>query len=89
MKIAAANIAAIIPEGGFLIVSVPRVFPYHPNPIDNGFRPSTGDLKRLFPDFKIIARKIVTQFEPIGINRQTIVSIGKTYRASCLVLRRD
>jgi hypothetical protein len=44
----AASLARLVDEtGGHLIVTVPRSFPYHPDPIDTMFRPSTGDLARL------------------------------------------
>jgi SAM-dependent methyltransferase len=44
-----ATLERLIPQGGYLVVSVPRRFPYHPGPIDTLFRPSVGDLRGLFP----------------------------------------
>jgi len=44
----------IVPAGGYLFVSVPYSFPYHPDPIDTGFRPSVGELAALFPGTHVI-----------------------------------
>jgi len=47
-EIAAAAVAAIEP-GGYLLVSCPRNFPYHPDPLDTLFRPDVNELSGLFP----------------------------------------
>ncbi len=39
----------VLPTGGYLFVSVPYRYPYHPDPIDTRFRPSTEELASLFP----------------------------------------
>ncbi|MBI5516884.1 MAG: methyltransferase type 11 [Deltaproteobacteria bacterium] len=44
-----ARMVALVPPGGYLVLSVPRAFPYHPDPLDTGFRPSPDDLAQLFP----------------------------------------
>jgi hypothetical protein len=44
-----SNIERLLPDAGFVIVTVPHQFPYHPDPIDTMFRPSPDDLIRLFP----------------------------------------
>ena len=41
-------LADICPPGGTLCLSVPHAFPFHPDPIDNGFRPSLGQLSEIF-----------------------------------------
>jgi SAM-dependent methyltransferase len=38
------NLHAITKPGGWLIVTVPHRYPYHPDPIDTGFRPSPPEL---------------------------------------------
>jgi hypothetical protein len=44
----AATLAEVVERrGGHLVVSVPRSFPYHPDPIDTMFRPAPADLNRL------------------------------------------
>ena len=46
-------LAQILPPGGLLFVSAPFRYPYHPDPIDNGFRPHLDELREfLAPHFK-------------------------------------
>ena len=47
-------IQALTSTDCFLIVTVPRDYPYHPDPIDNGFRPSVEDLKNLFNAYHLV-----------------------------------
>jgi len=54
------NITAIIPIGGYLIVTVPYKFPLHLDPIDTLFRPDLKQLKAAFPDLEFIKGEIVT-----------------------------
>jgi hypothetical protein len=50
----------LIPEKSFLLLTGPRRFPYHPDPIDNMFRPKRRDLVELFKDeFNIIELAIL------------------------------
>lgn len=46
----AKTLREIIQPGAYLVVTVPRAFPYHPDPIDTRFRPSPEDLVALFSD---------------------------------------
>jgi hypothetical protein len=45
---AAAHLLDLCPIGGLLLVTVPRRYGYHPDPIDNGYRPSPSQLVSLF-----------------------------------------
>jgi len=54
-----AAISQVLPKGGYLFVSCPRRFPYHPDPIDTRFRPTTEDLAALFPGTFVVASKEV------------------------------
>jgi SAM-dependent methyltransferase len=87
-KKASKNISKVVSKGGYLAVSVPKNFPYHADPIDNGFRPNPKDLLKLFPDFKIIKSKIVKQKYLLMLNRSSIFWFNKTFSASCLVLKK-
>lgn len=84
---AARNIISIIPEGGHLFVSCPKDFPYHPDPIDNGFRPTQDELADLFSSMKIIKKATVSQKLNLMITRRGIL-VGKKYSASCLILEK-
>lgn len=45
----AEAVAAVVGPGGFAILSVPRAYPYHPDPIDTMLRPSPDELAAMFP----------------------------------------
>jgi hypothetical protein len=45
------SISEIVPTGGYLLLTGPRLYPNHPDPIDNGFRPKKKELQKLFGDF--------------------------------------
>jgi hypothetical protein len=54
------SIKKMLNKGDILILSGPKSFPYHPDPIDNKFRPSVKELTELFhQDFEIIDLRIV------------------------------
>lgn len=52
-EIGRAVVAAVQP-GGYLLVSCPNVFPYHPDPIDTLYRPGVEDFAALFPGTTIV-----------------------------------
>lgn len=45
----AAQFEDLVPAGGHLIITVPRHYPWHPDPIDTLFRPTPAELAALFP----------------------------------------
>lgn len=50
---------ALLPAGGLLFVSVPYRYPYHPDPIDTGFRPSPDAVLALWPHFTLVGSQVV------------------------------
>lgn len=46
-------------EHGRLIVSVPRAYPYHADPIDTGFRPTPAEIAEMFPGFRLEEQAVV------------------------------
>jgi hypothetical protein len=44
----------IIPTGAYLVASGPKNFPYHPDPIDNMFRPGRRQVESLFGNFNLL-----------------------------------
>jgi hypothetical protein len=54
------TLVSIIPSGGYLFISVPFSFPYHPDPVDTGFRPSVEELAALFVGTRLVRSAIVT-----------------------------
>jgi SAM-dependent methyltransferase len=49
----------ITKPGGFLLISVPANYRYHPDPIDTMFRPSMKKLISMFQGLKIIKSKVI------------------------------
>lgn len=58
-----AGLAAICDEalapGGVLVVTAPRSYPYHLDPIDTYFRPSPEEIAALFPGYELVASEAV------------------------------
>jgi hypothetical protein len=52
-EIGRAVVGAVQP-GGYLLVSCPNVFPYHPDPIDTMFRPGVPEMAALFPGTTLV-----------------------------------
>lgn len=47
--------ASLVRPGGYGLFTVPRSFPYHPDPYDSMFRPSVAELAGLLPEWHIVA----------------------------------
>ena len=86
IKNATKNISSAVNPGGYLCVSTPFDFPYHPDPIDNGFRPTPEELIKFFPGTKVIKKDIITQEIKIMFTKREIM-FNKKYSASCLLLK--
>lgn len=52
-------LSEIMDRGSSIIVTVPFIYPYHPDPIDNYLRPSPTDLADMFDDFEVIQSAVV------------------------------
>lgn len=55
----AERIAALVPPGGVLLVTVPNSYPYHPDPIDTMLRPNIEQLSALFRQLQLLDGRIV------------------------------
>jgi hypothetical protein len=69
---AAAHLLEICPSGGYVIVTVPKRFGYHPDPIDNMFRPSSAELASLF-DGSVVLRQA-------DVRGPTLAAVNAGYR---------
>ena len=56
----AAACGNLVRAGGYIVVSVPLSFPWHPDPIDTMLRPTPGELAAFFPDWKLIVAEVLT-----------------------------
>lgn len=54
-----AKLELLVPLGGYLIITVPNQFPYHPDPIDTMFRPGLETLSRLFPRCRLTLGEVL------------------------------
>lgn len=55
----AGAMRALVPKGGYLVVTVPRSYPFHADPIDTGFRPTPDEIAELFPKVELVRGEIV------------------------------
>lgn len=53
-------ITRVVPVSGYVFVSCPYKFPYHPDPIDTMFRPNVRELAAMFPGTAIRRGAIVS-----------------------------
>lgn len=52
-------LADLTHPSGLLFITLPHSYPYHKDPIDNGFRPDLHELLKLFPDFELKSGKVI------------------------------
>lgn len=58
-KVLALRLMALVPPGGLIILTVPRSYPYHDDPIDTMYRPTPDELKMLFPGTEMVKGEII------------------------------
>jgi SAM-dependent methyltransferase len=52
----------IIPSNGWLLLTVPKQYPYHLDPIDTMYRPTPSELCLLFPEFEpLLAEEVIAR----------------------------
>jgi len=52
-------LADLVRENGFLLITVPQSYRYHPDPIDTMFRPSMEEFISMFDGVEIIRKKVI------------------------------
>jgi len=55
----ARRCSELVAPGGLIVVTVPRSFPRHGDPIDTLYRPSPQEAAALFPDTAIVAAEVI------------------------------
>ncbi len=50
----------LLGDHGYLLITVPNLYPYHADPIDTGYRPSVPELVKEFPAAKVIKSEVIT-----------------------------
>lgn len=54
-----SNLLSIVPRGGYLFVSCPYSYPFHPDPIDTMLRPTPDELAEMFAGVDIVFSEII------------------------------
>jgi hypothetical protein len=68
----AAKCDSLLPDGGFIVVTVPYSYPLHFDPIDTYFRPSPAGVAALFPGYRVVQEGVIEssdQFDPADFVR--------------------
>jgi SAM-dependent methyltransferase len=55
----ASSLMGLINQNGLLLVTVPQVYRYHPDPIDTMFRPTMNEMVSMFPGLEILRSDVV------------------------------
>jgi hypothetical protein len=85
----ARAIGSLVEPGGILLVTVPRSYPYHADPIDTGFRPAPKELAALFPGFSMLRGEVVADSTYGGeLFGDGIAGLHKGLRGLIAALRR-
>jgi hypothetical protein len=58
-EVFAASLSQFVAPGGYLLVTVPKSFQYHADPIDTYFRPCPHQLAALFPNLSLVRSGVV------------------------------
>ena len=82
-------------KGGFLLITVPRSYRYHLDPIDTMFRPSMKELISMFPGMEIIKKEVVYIKEKNNYNFSKISELLRylipkfNWKVNCLLMRKS
>lgn len=60
----ASNICRVVKPGGVLILTVPKRYPLHADPIDTGYRPAPEELRQLIPWSEVLETTMLTIRQP-------------------------
>lgn len=55
----AARCLALVPPGGYVVITVPRSYPHHRDPIDTMYRPTPQECAALFPGTEVLAQETI------------------------------
>jgi len=75
----------ILSPGGTIIVSVPKSYPLHMDPIDTYYRPTPAEIARLFPGYVVLASESVVSGTAVGDMDNPWLEVPKVIRRALLL----
>ena len=72
------NLVHLTPINGSIFVTGPVDFPYHPDPIDNMFRPNRTELEGLFSDLRLVQYQEVRHWNQVTATRTSLLRQAKS-----------
>jgi len=82
-------------KGGFLLVTVPKTYRYHLDPIDTMFRPSIKKLISMFPGTAVIKKQVIYIKDKKKYNLHVIPELLRylippyNWKVNCLLMRKS
>jgi hypothetical protein len=80
----AGALVGLVPEGGYLFVSCPYRYPWHPDPIDTMFRPTPPELAALFGGTRLERQAVISDGNYFDQLRRTPLASMKLLLRLCL-----
>lgn len=88
-----ANLIRITPIDGNIFVTGPVDFPYHPDPIDNMFRPSRTELEALFHGLHLVQYSVVKHLNQVTGTQSSlprkVLSVFRDMEQRCSIGRKS
>ncbi len=84
-------LSELVRDEGFLLLTVPRSYRYHEDPIDNMFRPSIQTLELMFPLFHVVKMETVRVEDREKYTKTELLRYLFPFlhwKVSCLLLRK-
>ncbi|MHA2039715.1 MAG: class I SAM-dependent methyltransferase [Promethearchaeota archaeon] len=81
----------LLKKDGYLMVTVPQKYRYHPDPIDTGFRPSMNELVSLFPGLQVIRKAIIRVRDKSKYSRTELIRYivpFLNWKVNCLFMKK-
>ncbi|MFH1776942.1 MAG: methyltransferase domain-containing protein [Candidatus Omnitrophota bacterium] len=90
-----ALLVDLVSDGGYLLVSVPKVYRYHPDPIDTMFRPTLEELIGMFHGIRIIKKDTINIKDKNKYKRDRVTELVRyllspfNWKIHCLLMEKN
>lgn len=85
------DVNRLLKDSGYLIVTVPYNFEYHPDPVDTMYRPSVKEIEQAFYPLHVIDFKLVDTPSALChldiVSRITSIFRRKKHKVSCVLFK--